>query len=92
MWESATGAAELPTAHLARLQMPSGQLMVVQNTDYFNAVFGFPVVDNMAQSRVLSVACPHIFAALAKPGIAGQKVERGCQIVNVSFGLFVAPQ
>ena len=65
--------------------------MVVQNTDYFNSVVDFPVIDNMAQSRVLSIPCPDILAALAKPGIAGQKVKRGRQIINVSFGLFVAP-
>lgn len=65
--------------------------MVVKNTDYFNSVVDFPVVDDVAQRRVLSVPCPDILAALAKPGIAGQKVKRGRQIVNVFFGLFVAP-
>jgi hypothetical protein len=65
--------------------------MIVQNTDYFNSVVDFPVVDDVAQSRVLSVSCPDILAALPEPGIAGQKVKRDRQIVNVSFSLFVTP-
>ena len=65
--------------------------MVVQNTDYFNPVIGFPVVDNVAQGWVLSVPCPDILAALPKPGIAGEKFKRYRQIVNVFPGLFVTP-
>jgi len=65
--------------------------MVVQNTDYFNSVVDFPVVDNVAQGRVLSVSCPDILAALPKPGIVGEKVKRYRQIVNVFSGLFVTP-
>ncbi len=65
--------------------------MVVQNTDYFNSVVDFPVVDDVAQSRVLSVSSPDILAALPKPGIAGEKVKRYRQIVNVFSGLFVTP-
>ena len=65
--------------------------MVVQNTDYFNSVVDFPVVYDMAQSRVLSVSCPDIFAALPKLGIAGEKVKCYRQIVNVFSGLFVTP-
>jgi hypothetical protein len=71
--------------------MASCQLMVVQNTDYFNSVVDFPVVDDVPQRRVLSVPCPNLLAAFPKSGIVGQKVKRGRQIVNVSFGLFVAP-
>jgi hypothetical protein len=50
--------------------------MVVQNTDYFNPVIGFPVVDNVAQGWVLSVPCPDILAALPKPGLTGEKFKR----------------
>ena len=71
--------------------MASGQLVIVQNTDYFNSVVNFPIVDNVAQSRVLSVSWPDIVAVLPKPGVAGEKVKRGGQIVNVFFGLFVTP-
>ena len=71
--------------------MSSGQLMVVQNTDYFNSVVDFPIVDDVAQSRVLSVSCPDIFAALPKPGLTGEKFKRYRQIVNVFPGLFVTP-
>ena len=51
--------------------MSSGQLMVVWDTDYLNAVANFPVVDNVAQSRVLSISCPDVVAALPKPGVGG---------------------
>jgi hypothetical protein len=79
------------SAHLAGLQMSSGQLMVVKNSDYFNSVVNFSVVDNVAQSRVLSVPRPDIVAALPKPGVGGQEVKRGGQIINILFGLFVTP-
>ena len=71
--------------------MASGQLMIVQNTNYFNPVVNFPIVDNVAQSRVLSVPWPDIVAALPKPGVGGQEVKRGGQIINILFGLFVTP-
>jgi hypothetical protein len=82
------GAIPVPAA---ALQMSRGQLMVVQNTDYFNPVIDFPVVDNVAQGWVLSVRCPDILAALPKPGIAGEKFKRYRQIVNIFPGLFVTP-
>jgi hypothetical protein len=91
MWERATVATAQAKAHLARLQISSGQLLVVQNADYLDSIVDFPVVDDVAQRRVLPVPCPDMLAALAKSGIAGQKVERGRQVVNVSFSMFEAP-
>ena len=71
--------------------MASGQLVIVQNTDYFNPVVNFPIVDNVAQSRVLSISSPDTIAVLTKSRVAGEKVKRGRQVVNVFFGLFVTP-
>ena len=51
--------------------MSSGQLMVVKDTNYLNAVTNFPAADNVAQSRVLSISCPDVVAALSKPGVGG---------------------
>ena len=71
--------------------MASGQLVIVQNTDYFNPVVNFPIIDNVAQSRVLSISWPDTVAVLTKSRVAGEKVKRGRQVVNVFFGLFVTP-
>ena len=71
--------------------MASGQLVIVQHTDYFNPVVNFPIVDNVAQSRVLSISWPDAVAFLTKSRVAGEKVKRGRQVVNVFFGLFVTP-
>ena len=81
----------LYAAHLAGLQMSSGQLMVVQNTGYFNAVFDFAVVDDVTQNGVLSVSWPNIITALPKPGVGGQEFKRGRQFINILFSLSVTP-
>jgi len=71
--------------------MASGQLVIVQHTNYLNPVVNFPIVDNVAQSRVLSISSPDTIAVLTKSRVAGEKVKRGRQVVNVFFGLFVTP-
>jgi len=71
--------------------MSSGQLMIVENTDYFNSIVNFPIVYNVTQTRVLSVSWPDIVAALPTPGVGGQEVKRGRHIINILFGLSVTP-
>jgi hypothetical protein len=71
--------------------MSNGQLMVVKDTDYLNPVTSFSVIDNVTQSRVLSISCPDVVAAFSKPGVSRKEVKCGGQIIYVLFGLFLTP-
>jgi hypothetical protein len=65
--------------------------MVMQDTNYLNAITRFPVVDNVAQSRVFSISHPNIVTALPKPGVGGQEAKHIRQFINVLLGLFMTP-
>ncbi len=65
--------------------------MVVENTDYLDAVANLSVIDNVPQNWVFSISWADVFTARSKPGIISQQVKRSRQIVDVFLCLIVTP-